>query len=154
MKGLKFAIIGLAMLSLPGCAAVALTTAGVAGGVGVDHTLSGISYKTFTTPAADVRRATLKTLARMDIAVIDIRETKSGWEIKGTAADREIDIELESLTRRTTRMRVVANEGDIFFKDSATSTEIIIQTAETLESEMAAMAPVSFVPGPDTVGRR
>ncbi|MDP6430402.1 MAG: SDR family oxidoreductase, partial [Rhodospirillales bacterium] len=96
---------------------------------------------------------------RMDVqhvadAVTYIRETKSGWEIKGTAADREIDIELESLTRRTTRMRVVANEGDIFFKDSATSTEIIIQTAETLESEMAAMAPVSFAPGPDTVGRR
>ena len=35
-------------------------------------------------------------------------------------------------------MRVVANKGDIFFKDAATSTEIIIQTAETLEMEAEA----------------
>jgi hypothetical protein len=30
-------------------------------------------------------------------------------------------------------MRVVANKGDIFFKDSATATEIVVQTAEALE---------------------
>ena len=41
---------------------------------------------------------------------------------------------LERLTPQATRMRVVANEGALFFKDSSTATEIILQTAQTLEN--------------------
>ena len=61
--------------------------------------------------------------------------TEEGWNLTATAADRTIDIELERLTPRTTRMRVVANKGSLFFKDSATSTEIILQTAQTLQDD-------------------
>ena len=61
-----------------------------------------------------------------------ISETEDGWEIKATATKREIDIELERLSKRATRMRVVANEGNVFFKDAATATEIIIMTAENV----------------------
>ena len=68
----------------------------------------------------------------MDMAVIEDSETEDGWEIKATAIKREIDIELERLSKRATRMRVVANEGEIFFKDAATATEIIIMTAENV----------------------
>ncbi|NQV55937.1 MAG: DUF3568 family protein [Rhodospirillales bacterium] len=141
MTKFKLALIAATFLVLQGCAAAALTAAGVASGVGVDHTLSGITYKTFTIPVEDMRRATLKSLARMDIDVVDIKEVRSGWEIKAKAIGRNIDIELEPLTRRTTRMRVVAREGQIFFKDNATSTEIIIQTAETVEAEFVAAYP-------------
>ncbi len=66
------------------------------------------------------------------MTVTEDSETEDGWEIKATAAKREIDIELERLTKRATRMRVVANEGEIFFKDAATATEIIIMTAENV----------------------
>jgi len=100
---------------------------------GVNHTLTGITYKTFVTPVDDLRTATLATLDKMDMSVTDIKEVKAGWEIKAKAYDRIIEIELEALTRRSTRMRVVANQGEFFFKDAATATEIIIQTAETLE---------------------
>ena len=37
------------------------------------------------------------------------------------------------MSSRTARMRVVANEGEFFFKDAATATEIIVQTAATLD---------------------
>ena len=120
----------LVSLALQGCAAVALTAAGVAGGAGVNHTLSGIAYKTFNNSLAELRTGTLRTLEDMDMTVIADSETEDGWEIKATAIEREIDIELERLTKRATRMRVVANEGGIFFKDAATATEIIIMTAE------------------------
>jgi hypothetical protein len=33
-------------------------------------------------------------------------------------------------------MRVVVNKGDVFFKDAATGTEIIVQTAETLSDRV------------------
>ncbi len=122
----------LVSLALQGCAAVALTVAGVAGGVGVNHTLSGIAYKTFNNSLAELRAGTLQTLKDMDMTVIEDSKTEDGWEIKATATKREIEIELEQLTKRATRMRVVANEGEIFFKDAATATEIIIMTAENV----------------------
>ena len=124
---------------LQGCAAFALSAGSMAAGQGVEYTLGGISYKTFASPVEGMRVATLKTLEWLDMKVIAEVRTKSGWEITATAYDRKIEIELEALTKRATRMRVVTHKGDLFFKDSATSTEIIIQTAETLEMEMEAM---------------
>lgn len=126
----------LAAVSLQGCTAAALTAGGVAGGAGVNHTLSGIVYKTFTAPVKDLRLATLQTLKRMEIKVTHDAVAEFGWEIKGNAYDRTIDIELERLTPATTRMRVVTSE-DAIFKDSATSTEIILQTARRLERASA-----------------
>ena len=123
----------LAGFALQGCAAVALTAAGVAGGAGVNHTLSGIAYKTFNNSLAELRVGTLRTLKDMDMTVTEDSKTEDGWEIKATAIEREIDIELQQLTKRATRMRVVANEGEIFFKDAATATEIIIITAGNVD---------------------
>jgi hypothetical protein len=121
--------------ALSGCAAVALTAGGVAGGAGVDHTLNGIAYKTFSQPLEKVRLATLQTLKQMDMGLRDDRKSTSGWEISAIANERLIEIDLEALTQRTTRMRVVVNKGDIFFKDAATGTEIIVQTADKLAQQ-------------------
>jgi len=73
----------------------------------------------------------------MDMKVTTDKRTKALHIIEAVALDRIIEIELEPLTRRTTRMRVVANQGQIFFKDSATATEIIVQTATTLDTQSA-----------------
>jgi hypothetical protein len=121
-----------AAIALQGCASVALTAGGIAGSAGVNHTLTGIAYKTFTAPVKDLRRATLGTLRRMEIKVTRDAVAEIGWRIEGEAYDRTIEIDLERLTPATTRMRVVTNQGTIF-KDSATSTEIIIQTAQRLD---------------------
>jgi hypothetical protein len=130
-------------LALHGCAAGAgmaliAAGAGLAVGTGVEHTLSGIAYKTFTVSQNELRFAALKTLHRMDIKVVKDAETADHHEILAEAADRKIEIELEPLTRRATRMRVVANMGAIFFKDASTATEIILQTAQTLDTQVSA----------------
>lgn len=124
----------LSALILQGCAAIALTAGGLAAGQGIDHTLTGITYKTFSTPMNRLRLATLKTLHRLDMKVTDDSKTEDGRRILASAASREIEIEFEILTRRATRMRVIVSKGAIL-KDSATATEIIIQTAETLDRE-------------------
>jgi hypothetical protein len=120
------------LIGLSGCAAAALTAGGIAGSAGVNHTLNGIVYKTFTTPVKSLRVATLKTLNRMQMKVKGDRKAKYGWNIQAEAVEREIDIELQRLTPSTTRMRVTTNQGSIF-KDTATSTEIILQIAQSLE---------------------
>lgn len=124
----------LSALLLQGCAAIALTAGGLAAGQGIDHTLTGITYKTFNAPMNQLRLATLKTLHRLDMKVTGDSKTEEGRKIVATAVAREIEIEFEILTRRATRMRVIVSKGAIL-KDSATATEIIIQTAETLDRE-------------------
>ncbi len=147
MKGLL--AVALSACLLGGCAAagvmVAGAGAGVAMGTGVEHTLSGITYKTFTASVDDMRQATLTTFQRMEMTVTEDSKSDDGWKISATAVQRTIDVELEMLTPSTTRMRVVANKGEIFFKDASTATEIILQTAQSLDDlkAKAAAAPVA-----------
>jgi Protein of unknown function (DUF3568) len=126
------------LLSTQGCAAVGLTLfgvgAGVSAGTGVSYTLDSIAYKTFTAPLAGLHSATRRTLTRMDIAVQEDQPTVSGRTVVAAAGDRTIEIALDRLTAQTSRMRVNAKQG-WFFKDRATATEIIVQTARTLEDE-------------------
>jgi hypothetical protein len=119
------------IFGLSGCAAVGLTALGVGGAVGINHQLGGIVYKTFTEPLPKVRRASLTALKQMEITVKGVEKTEVGEVIKATAMNRAIEIQLESLTPKTTRMRVTA-DSDGIFKDSATATEIILQTERAI----------------------
>ena len=113
------------------CDPVTLTVFGVGTATGVQHTLSGIAYKTFTSPLPKVRYAALHALQRMDIRVGSKEKTENGELIKAKASDRDIEIELEAISPKTTRMRTTARNGP--FSDAATATEIIIQTEKALD---------------------
>ena len=132
----------LVAIALQGCAAIGMTLAsagaGVGMGAGVEHTVNGIVYKTFAASGNEVRFAALKALDRMGMPLTGDEQTEEGWTLTASAADREIDVELQKLTPETTRMRVVANEGVIFFKDASTATEIIMQTKTALEEQQDA----------------
>ena len=122
-------------LVLNGCAAVGMTLfgvgAGVTAGTSVSYTLDGIAYRTFTLPLPQVESATRTALDRMGIKVDSTAKTEQGKAIKATSNDREIEIELEMVSSKTTRIRTVAKQG-IFFKDRATAGEIIFQTEKVL----------------------
>lgn len=124
-----------AFLLVQGCAGVGLTLFGVGAGVttgtSVAYTLDGIAYRTFTAPLPQVETATRTALDRMGIKVEATAPIEQGKAIKAVTNDREIEIELERISPRTTRIRTVAKQG-IFFKDRATATEIIIQTERAL----------------------
>jgi hypothetical protein len=128
-----FAICLLPLLN--GCAAVGLTLfgvgAGVATGTSVSYTLDGIAYRTFTASLPQVENATRTALNQMGIKVGSTSKTEQGKAILATANDRQIEIEFEAVSSRTTRMRTVAKQG-IFFKDRATAAEIIMQTEKVL----------------------
>jgi len=115
-------------LALSGCAAVALTAAGVGMATGVSHTLGGIVYKTFAAPQPKVRRSTVAALGRMQIRIVEAKRDGSTEVIKARAADRDIDVEIEALTPNTTRLSVTAVKNGGLIRDAATATEIILQT--------------------------
>ena len=116
---------------MSGCVVVGATALGVGAATGVNHTLGGIVYKTFSEPMPKVKQATLTALKRMAIQVESVETNKEGELIKAKAANRAIEVQFEALTPKTTRMRVTA-DSDGIFKDSATATEIILQTERVL----------------------
>lgn len=128
-------ILPVCLVSLQGCAAVALTAGGIAAGVGVNYTMSGIAYKTVVAPLPETRLATLKTLNRMEMNISEDDKTDEGWQIMADAEHREVDIRLEKVTPSTTRMRVTVDKGTAFFKDRATASEIIAQSVLRLEQD-------------------
>ena len=150
----RWLVLSMALTSLLGgygCAPVALTLFGVGAGVaaatGVSYTLDGIAYETFTTPVEQLQSATIATLNRMDIKVKHVEAkrtpaTEPRRTIEAVAGDRKIEIELEELSSKTTRMRVNVKRG-MFLKDRATATEIIVQTEKTLEDKSrVAQSPI------------
>ena len=69
-------------------------------------------------------------LDRMDIAVASREKIEGGERIFAKVAQRDIEIELEYLTARATRMRSSARYG--IFMDGSMAVEIILQTEKIL----------------------
>jgi Protein of unknown function (DUF3568) len=140
MRGLRSAVVIAILLGtivlIQGCAGAGLTLlgvgAGTAAGTGTAYTLDGIAYRTFTASLEDVRRATARSLRRMDMPVKTDRATDSGRTMVALANDRTVTVDLEKLSARTTRMRVSARQGTIF-RDRSTAGEIIAQTERSLD---------------------
>lgn len=132
----RIAMVALSFLALlSGCAAMGLTLFGVGAGVGtgtaVAYTLDGTAYRTVSAPLPKVETAALAALDRMGIKIESKEKTEQGRLIAASGADRQIEVELEAVSSKTTRIRTVAKHG-IFFKDRATATEIILQTEKIL----------------------
>jgi len=139
-RTIRVALVVLGALGSQGCAGVGLALfgvgAGVSSGTGVSYTLDSIAYKTFAGSEAELRAATLQTFKRMAIAVTETQQTETGTEITATAGDRTVEIEIDRITPKTSRMRVVVKKGWLF-RDRATAGEIIVQTADTLDNKSA-----------------
>lgn len=121
------------VLPLTGCVPLAITAVGLGAGTAVNHTLSGMTYKTFTAPLPKVRTASIGALRRMGIKVGTSEKQESNEVVKAVGNDRDIEIVLEAISSNSTRMRVIARSNGILY-DSATATEIIMQTERMLGS--------------------
>ena len=130
--GLPLVLLLAACLPITGCVAVGATLAGL----GFSHQMGGIQYRTFTEPLPRVSRATVTAFKRMAFKLETVEQTKSGELIKGTAADRKFEVELEALTQSTTRMRAVAKNQIGVIVDASIAQEIIRQAEKALEPEV------------------
>ena len=140
---LRLIAICLCALSLSGCvAAAALPALGLsamsdaAGSVakaGVERTMGGSVYRTFSAPLDDVRDAVLQTFADLDLDITEFEEPEDGGAaIRAEALNRHISVKLEPVTPALTRLKMYVRRG-WFGRDQSTSTELIEQTARALE---------------------
>ena len=136
VPALPFLALLFSIVFLNGCAAIALALLGAGVGVAteqaVSYTMRGVASRTLTAPLARVRRATLRALRRMGIKVEGRERTEYGELIKATGTNRQIEVRLEPITPKSTRMRTVAKRG-VFLRDRATATEIILQTESIIK---------------------
>lgn len=121
---------GVQAMMLAGCESIAVTSFGLGASTAISHSLTGIAYRTFTLPMVNVAQGTHGALARMGFKVESARKSGTGEIITAKGNEREISIELERLSVTSTRMRSVVKQG--LFYDSATATEIILQTEKIL----------------------
>jgi hypothetical protein len=124
------AFLVLALLAT-GCETLSLTMLGIGGSAAMSHHLSSTPSRTFTLPLLKVKDASIGALKRMGMQAEEVKQVENGEVITARLGKREIEVELESLTAFTTRMRVVARNGG-FFYDGATAAEIIVQTEKGL----------------------
>lgn len=115
-----------------GCESLALTTFAIGASTGVQHTISGVGYRTFTLPAPKVKAAALAALAGMGIKVESTKATADGEVIKTATPDRRIELEIERISANATRLSAVAKHRMVL-RDAATANEIIAQTERMLE---------------------
>ncbi|MFW5431576.1 MAG: DUF3568 family protein [Methylophilaceae bacterium] len=132
-KIIRVAVLCIAVGVLSGCIAAATTVAGMGGSAAINHTINGVSYRTFTAPSHKVKKATFIALKRMKIKVVSKGKKKNEdvYLISAKAIKRNIEVEIESISANATRIRVQAKKST-FSYDSATADEIVMQTKRQL----------------------
>ena len=117
--------------ALAGCQSLALSVAGAGASAAIGHRLNGAAYRTFTAPYSVVKKASLEALKKMGITLESFGKLEAGEIIYARAEGRSVEIELEPISQRATRIRVATRNGG-FFYDSATANEIVLQTEKML----------------------
>lgn len=129
-------LLGLCLL-VAGCEPVAIALLG--GGVStvLRYNLEGVAARTFTAPAASVKRASLAALSRMGLGLAGTESLEASELIRARSANRDIEIELEPITEQLTRMRITARSTNLLY-DPATAQELVQQTEKMLDAGVTA----------------
>jgi len=135
------AVLALSLMA-SGCVAVAALpalglaamgdVAGAGTKAGIEYSIGGTAYRTFSAPLDDVRCAVLQSFSDLEIDITEDETPDDGTaQISAEAFRRKITVRLEPVTPVLTRLKMVVRRG-WFGRDKATSTELIEQTARTL----------------------
>jgi len=137
VRGLRAILLSVCLAGLSGCQPLALSVLGAAGGEALRYSYTGATYRTFTASATEVKHASLEALERMGISFESFDRFDYGELIYARAENRAIEIEIEPISARATRMRIAAKNGG-FLYDNATASEIVAQTERSLATASAA----------------
>jgi hypothetical protein len=120
-------------MALAACEPLALSIAGAGVSAAIGHGLNGVSHRTFTANLPAVRQASMRALDNMGIKLESYRTLDAGVILYAGTSVRSVEIELEPISERATRVRVAARDGG-FFYDAATAGEIVAQTEKILQA--------------------
>jgi hypothetical protein len=136
-------VLSILLLGLAGCEPLAISMLGVGAGAALRYSIDGVTYRTFTASVPEVRKASLAALERMGMDAGAAEKLEGGELIFATSNYRTIEIEVEPISAKATRLRIAAKNGG-FFYDSATAAEIIAQTERQLDSSARGATSANF----------
>ena len=122
MRNALILVLSLVLNLVAGCAALDDAWKRVSG--------TGV-VRTFDAPIARVKPAAISTLAAMGMMITSLEARGTGEVIKAKKGASGVEIELERLSRTSTRMRVATSGGGLLH-DDATAAKIIQQTERLL----------------------
>ena len=122
---------------LAACEPVAIALLGAGASTALRHNMDGVAARTFTAPADTVKNASIAAFERMGITLNGTASLEGAELLYGRAQNRDIEIEIEPITKHATRLRVTA-KGSGFFYDHATAVELVQQTKEAIDAKVAA----------------
>jgi hypothetical protein len=126
-------VLSICFFGLVGCQPLAISMLGAGAGTALRYGIDGVTYRTFTAPAPMVKQASLAALERMGITLASMDRFEGGEVIYARSDNRAIEIELEPISPKATRVRIAAKNGGLFY-DNATASEIVAQTERLLGS--------------------
>ena len=85
-------------LVLAACQPLALSMAGAGASAAVGASLSGVSYRTFTAPLPEVKKASMAALENMGIEFQSFGAFDAGEIIFARSSGRSVEVELEALS--------------------------------------------------------
>jgi hypothetical protein len=142
-------VLAASCLLLGACEPIAVAVLGAGASAALRYNLDGVASRTFTAPVAAVRSASLAALERMGIKLDSTGSYDNGELIYGSAQNRDIEIEVEPITKQATRVRITARGGSLLY-DNATAVELVQQTEKILDAAAtakAALQPASAAAG-------
>lgn len=140
-----------ACLPLAACEPVAIALLGAGASTAIRYNLDGVAARTFTAPLAAVKEASLAALERMGLTLDSTSPFDTGETLFARAENRDIEVEIEPITKQATRLRVTAKNGSLFY-DNATAMELVQQTEKLLTAGLPAPTPAAA--GGSTGGSR
>jgi len=140
-----------ACLPLAACEPVAIALLGAGASTAIRYNLEGVAARTFTAPVDVVKAASLAALERMGLTLDSSSRFDTGETLFARAENRDIEVEIEPITKQATRLRVTAKGGS-FFYDNATAIELVQQTGKVLDTELAKLSPTVPAQTPAAAG--
>jgi hypothetical protein len=134
-----------ACLLLGACEPLAIAIVGAGASAALRYNMDGVASRTFTAPVAAVKSASLAAIERMGLELDGVSSFDTGETILARAQNREIELELEPISKQATRIRITAKGGS-FLYDNATAYELVQQTEKLLEAGIAAAKLTPAVP--------
>ena len=130
-----FCLLAMSLLFSGGCALL------LAGGAtstlkGLEYSFENIPDKSFTTSMSTLKLASVQALDEMAFQPETPVPTKTGFRILAATPKLDIQVDLERVTDRVSRISVNAKKG-FFRKDRATAAEIIRRTGAVIEQQVA-----------------
>ena len=137
-RGIRLCLAAVSLLFAGGCAA--LLVGGATGTLkGFEYSFENGADKSFTTDLSTLKDASVRALEEMAFQAQAPVPTSSGFRILAATPKLDIQIDLEHVTDRVSRISVNAKKG-FFRKDRATAAEIIRRTGSLIDRLVARAA--------------